>query len=109
MDKIEMKPCPFCGRRGTAIRSERVSNSGVTLYAVRCYRCGAEGPMTYGYGDSQLAKETAAAFWNVEYTIYIPDDEFDENEDPIEEIEDYYNDFIDEFQTESRCVSVEEC
>jgi hypothetical protein len=27
---------------------------------------------------------------NVEYTIYIPDDEFDENEDPIEEIEDYY-------------------
>lgn len=46
---------------------------------------------------------------NVEYTIYIPDDEFDENEDPIEEIEDYYNDFIDEFQTESCCVSVEEC
>lgn len=46
---------------------------------------------------------------NVEYTIYIPDDEFDENEDLIEEIEDYYNDFIDEFQTESRCVSVEEC
>lgn len=64
MDKIEMKPCPFCGRQGTAIRSERVSNSGMTLYAVRCYRCGAEGPMTYGYGDSQLAKETAASFWN---------------------------------------------
>ena len=64
MDKIEMKPCPFCGRHGTAIRSERVSNSGMTLYAVQCYRCSAEGPMTYGYGDSQLAKETAAAFWN---------------------------------------------
>lgn len=46
---------------------------------------------------------------NVEYTTYIPDDEFDENEDPIAEIEDYYNDFIDEFQTESCCVSVEEC
>lgn len=46
---------------------------------------------------------------NVEYTIYIPDDEFEESEDPIAEIEDYYNDFIDEFQSESRCVSVEEC
>lgn len=46
---------------------------------------------------------------NIEYTINVPDDEFGENEDPIEEIEDYYNDFIDEFQTESRCVSVEEC
>ena len=46
---------------------------------------------------------------NVEYTIDVPDDEFDENDDPIAEIEDYYNDFIDEFQTESHCVSVEEC
>lgn len=46
---------------------------------------------------------------NVEYTIYVPDGELDENEDPIAEIEYYYNDFIDEFQTESRCVSVEEC
>ena len=46
---------------------------------------------------------------NVEYTIYIPDDEFEESEDSIAEIEAYYNDFIDEFQPESRCVSVEEC
>lgn len=46
---------------------------------------------------------------NVEYTIDVPDDEFDENDDPLAEIEDYYNDFIDEFQTESLCVSVEEC
>lgn len=46
---------------------------------------------------------------NVEYTIDVPDDEFDENDDPIDEIEYYYNDFIDEFQTESRCVSVGEC
>lgn len=46
---------------------------------------------------------------NVGYTIYVPDDEFDENEDSIAEIEDCYNDFIDEFQSESRCVSVEEC
>lgn len=46
---------------------------------------------------------------NIEYTIDVPDDEFDENDDPLAEIEGYYNDFIDEFQTESRCVSVEEC
>lgn len=64
MDKIEMKTCPFCGRQGTTIRSELDTRSGMTLYAVRCYRCGAKGPMVYGYGDSQFAKETAAAFWN---------------------------------------------
>lgn len=46
---------------------------------------------------------------NVEYTIDVPDDEFEENDDPLAEIEHYYNDFIDEFQTESSCVSVEEC
>lgn len=46
---------------------------------------------------------------NVEYTIDVPDDEFEENDDPLVEIEDYYNEFIDEFQTESCCVSVAEC
>lgn len=61
----ELKPCPFCGRQSTTIRSERVSNSGMTFYAVRCYRCGAEGPTVYGYGeDSRLAMEAAAIRWN---------------------------------------------
>ena len=46
---------------------------------------------------------------NVEYTIYVPDAEIEENDDPLAEIEHYYNDFINEFQTESSCVSVEEC
>ena len=46
---------------------------------------------------------------NVEYTINVPDDEFDENDDPLAEIEDYYNYFVDAFQAESYCVSVEEC
>lgn len=65
MDKIEMKPCPFCGRQSTTIRSERLSSTGLTFYAVRCYRCGAEGPTVYGYGDdSRVAMEAAAAFWN---------------------------------------------
>jgi len=64
MDEIELRPCPFCGRQGTTIRSERVSSSGVTLYAARCYRCGAEGPMAYGYEDSRAAMEAAASFWN---------------------------------------------
>lgn len=61
-----LKPCPFCGRYSTIIRSEQVSASGMTLYAVRCYRCGADGPMVYSYGgeDQNLAKETAAVFWN---------------------------------------------
>lgn len=46
---------------------------------------------------------------NVEYTIDVPDDEFEENDDQIAEIDDDYNYFIDAFQTESRCVSVEKC
>ena len=29
---------------------------------------------------------------NVEYTIYVPDDEFEENDDPLAEIEHYGND-----------------
>ena len=46
---------------------------------------------------------------NVEYTINVPDDEFDENDDPLAEIEDGYIYFVDAFQAESYCVSVEEC
>jgi hypothetical protein len=46
---------------------------------------------------------------NVEYTINVPDDEFGENDDQLAEIEDGYNYFVDAFQAESYCVSVEEC
>lgn len=60
-----LKPCPFCGRRSTTFRRELMSATGLTAYAVRCYRCGAEGPMVYGYGeDSLLTMEAAAIFWN---------------------------------------------
>ena len=42
-----------------------MSATGMTAYAVRCYHCGAEGPMVYGYGeDSLLTMEAAASFWN---------------------------------------------
>lgn len=59
-----LKPCPFRGRRSTAFRRRRLSGTkGLTAYAVRYYRCGAEGPMVYGYGeDSLLTME--ASFWN---------------------------------------------
>lgn len=46
---------------------------------------------------------------SVEYTINVPDDEFDENDDPIAEINDDFTYFIDAFQTEAYCNSVEEC
>lgn len=60
-----LKPCPFCGRRSTTFRSERLSGKkGLTLYAVRCCWCGAEGPMVYGYEGDQLTMEAAASFWN---------------------------------------------
>lgn len=45
-----LKPCPLCGRRSTAFRMERLSGTkGLTAYAVRCYRCGAEGHVYEGY------------------------------------------------------------
>lgn len=44
---------------------------------------------------------------NVEYTIDVPDYEFDENDDPIDEIDDDFNYFIDAFQIEAYCSSVE--
>lgn len=59
-----LKPCPFCGRHSTIFTSKRVSKSGMSLYSVRCYRCGAEGPMVYGYEGDSLAIEAAASFWN---------------------------------------------
>nr|DAR27690.1 MAG TPA: hypothetical protein [Caudoviricetes sp.] len=43
----------------------------------------------------------------VEYTIDVPDDEFEENEDPLVEIDDEFPYFIDAFQTEAYCSSVE--
>lgn len=43
----------------------------------------------------------------VEYTIDVPDDEFCENDDPIDEIDDDFTYFIDTFQTEAYCSSVE--
>ena len=66
LDMVEgLKPYPFCGRRSTVLKSEQVSASGMTLYFIRCYRCGAEDPRVYGVGEDQsLAKETASVFWN---------------------------------------------
>lgn len=46
---------------------------------------------------------------NMEYTINVPDDEFGENDDPIAEINDDYNYFVNAFQTEACCISVEQC
>ena len=63
-DKIKLKPCPFCSRHSNVLRCERMSDSGMSLYAIRCYRCSAEGPMVYGYEGDSLAMEAAASFWN---------------------------------------------
>lgn len=67
-DELELlnglKPCPFCGWRSSILRRVRVSDSGMYSYSVRCYRCGAEGPTSYGYDDSRFANERAAKRWN---------------------------------------------
>lgn len=59
-----LKPCPFCGRYSTIFRKERLTDFGMYSHTVRCYRCGANGPKTYGYDDSLFAKERAARRWN---------------------------------------------
>lgn len=57
---------PFLRQTKHHIRMERLSGTkGLAAYAVRCYRCGTEGPMAYGYGeDSLLTMKAAASFWN---------------------------------------------
>lgn len=59
-----LKPCPFCGRYSTIFRKKRMSDSGMYSYTVRCYRCGADGPKSYGCDYSLLAEERAARRWN---------------------------------------------
>lgn len=41
------------------------------------------------------------------HIVDVPDDEFDENDDPIDEIDNEFNYFIDAFQAEEFCSSVE--
>lgn len=56
MDKIELKPCPFCGsnRLGTEYKSTLEKRIGLNgriekhTYSVRCYSCHARGGVISG-------------------------------------------------------------
>lgn len=46
---------------------------------------------------------------NIECILDVPDDEFNDDDDPIAEIKDDLNYFIDAFQAEYHCSYVEKC
>ena len=52
MDKIKLKPCPFCGATTLSIDHERV-NDEMSLVWVSCLVCTAQGPLVY---DEETAK-----------------------------------------------------
>lgn len=58
MNKIKLKPCPFCGGSGTL-------NDGITriFSFVKCIQCGAEGG-TVKVSAEYCADEKAAEAWN---------------------------------------------
>lgn len=54
MDKIKLKPCPFCG--GDA-EMQQGKYQGLSIFYVSCRGCGAQT-------DHKYAEEFAAELWN---------------------------------------------
>lgn len=62
MDKIKLKPCPFCGGEVTLRENSFTSREGERLfYSVRCLTCGARTDFFNGVAQSK--KKTINA-WN---------------------------------------------
>ncbi len=61
MDKVELKPCPFCGEANEI----RLTSNGIKfiLYWVRCDKCFAVS------GAAETADE-AIALWNTRAMVY---------------------------------------
>ena len=53
---IEVKPCPFCGRK----KAQITRKVGVTF--MRCSGCGATGP--HAGGDTKKGASEAIRLWN---------------------------------------------
>lgn len=49
MDKIKLKPCPFCGEKAV-VASEPISFEGERTYYIRCSVCGVQ----MGYCNSAV-------------------------------------------------------
>lgn len=70
MDLPKLKPCPFCGASGGALKfrkrtSDHKSRDYYSLY-IRCYHCNAHGPMIHCRQDASGVEEwqKLADAWN---------------------------------------------
>lgn len=62
MDKIKLKPCPFCGGKVTLRESIFTNREGKCLFcSVRCLTCGVRADFSNGVAQSK--KKTINA-WN---------------------------------------------
>lgn len=56
-DKIELKPCPFCGDENPGVEGQMHTELGFVYFHVYCTACGASGLW-------HLIKERAISAWN---------------------------------------------
>lgn len=54
--KYTLKPCPFCN--SIDVKRIKTSYEPVSTYQVHCSKCGARGPVQFGY------KDAVGFFWN---------------------------------------------
>lgn len=67
MNKIELKPCPFCGRTDTLIIhevSERLDDTDIKQYTVVCNTFGNNAGCGANCGYRHFTKQDAIAAWN---------------------------------------------
>lgn len=67
MNKIELKPCPFCGRTDTLIIhevSQRLDDTDIKQYTVICNTSGDNAGCGANCGYRHFTKQDAIAAWN---------------------------------------------
>ena len=67
MNKIELKPCPFCGRTDKLIIhevSQRLDDTDIKQYAVVCNTSGDNTGCGANCGYEHFTKQDAIAAWN---------------------------------------------
>ena len=64
-DRIELKPCPFCGANARLVRTKvRHTDTGAVAYYVRCTGCQATQWPDPHDGYPRYGSEAAARAWN---------------------------------------------
>lgn len=61
MQKVKLKPCPFCGCHDCRVGVRRMGSKG---YKVICASCGGSGPYVKIEGLKMIAQEETREAWN---------------------------------------------